>query len=187
MCAGARYPSRAFGHRGRKAGRAEILDGDHGVSVGEVHARFEQALLEEGIADLHSWSSLRAGLVQLQRRERRPVDAIATCVGADEHQAVAGALGPGMHELIDANEAYTHRVDERVVGVALIEIDLAAHRWDADAVAVPADACDYSLDVTARFRQRPEAQRVQQGDGPGAHRDDVADDAAHAGRGALIR
>src|SRR5207245_4982584 len=34
---------------------------------------------------------------------------------------------------------------------------------------------------------RPEAQRVEHGDGPGAHGEDVAQDAADAGRGALER
>ena len=39
----------------------------------------------------------------------------------------------------------------------------------------------------ARLLDRTEAQRVEQGDRPRAHREDVADDAADAGRRALVR
>src|SRR3982074_1680270 len=114
------------------------------------------------------------------------MDSVAPRVGADQHQAVARALGPRSHEAIDANQAYAHRVDEWIVGVALVEIDLATDGRDADAVAVPADAGNHSFDVMAGFRQRPEAQRVEQRNRSRAHRDDVADDAANACRGPLV-
>src|ERR1700730_12066094 len=107
--------------------------------MGEVHAGFEQELFEKWVAHLHSGSSLRAGVVQLRRRERRAVDAVATRVGANKHQAVSRALGPSSHEAVDPNQANTHRVDERVVRVALVEINLATDGRNADAVAVPAD------------------------------------------------
>ena len=74
----------------------------------------------------------------------------------------------------------------------LLERDLAADGRDADAVAVAGDAGDDALDDAAGARavrtvERPEAQRVQQRDRPRAHREDVADDAADAGRRALVR
>ena len=73
--------------------------------------------------------------------------------------------------------------------VALVERDLAADRRDADAVAVAADAGDDAGEDAARLRgvERAEAQRVEQRNRPRAHREDVADDAADAGRRALIR
>src|SRR5690606_36084543 len=80
-------------------------------------------------------------------------------------------------------------VDEWIAPVALVERHLAADRRDAAAVAVAADTGDDALDRPARARvcQRAEAQRVKQRDGPGAHREDVADDAAHARGRTLVR
>ena len=54
----------------------------------------------------------------------------------------------------------------------------------ADAVPVVADAGDRAPEVPVG---RAEAQPVEQRDRPRAHRDDVAEDAADAGRGALER
>ena len=73
--------------------------------------------------------------------------------------------------------------------VHLVEDDLAADGRNADAVAVAADAGDDAFENATRQRrvERSESQRVQQRDRPRAHREDVADDAADAGRGALVR
>jgi hypothetical protein len=59
---------------------------------------------------------------------------------------------------------------------------------DPDAVAVEADPADHAADETPRARLvgRSEAERVEEGDRPRAHREDVAQDPAHAGRRALI-
>src|SRR5680860_630295 len=66
---------------------------------------------------------------------------------------------------------------------------LPADRRHADRVAVVTDAADHAVDDPAgRVAGRvAEAQRVQQGDGARSHGQDVADDAADAGRGALER
>ena len=78
-----------------------------------------------------------------------------------------------------------HRVDEAVVAVRLVEDRLAADGRHADAVP-----------VVRRCRRRrgekwpvrlAEAEAVEQRDRPRAHRDDVAEDPADAGRGALER
>ena len=81
-------------------------------------------------------------------------------------------------------QADAHRVDERVGGVGLVERALAADGRDADAVPVVADPGDRAPEVPVG---RAEAQPVEQRDRAGAHRDDVAEDAADAGRGALER
>src|ERR1700686_5385567 len=114
------------------------------------------------------------------------MDPVTTGVCADEHQAVPGALGPRAHQPVDANQPDAHCVDQRVVRVALLEIDLTTDRWDANAVSVAADAGDDPFDVTGGAGLGAEAQRVEQRDRPGAHCDHVADDAAHARRSALI-
>ena len=69
-----------------------------------------------------------------------------------------------------------------------MEIDLAADRRHAEGIAVAADAGDDAGDEMAGLRmvRRAEAQRVQRRDRPRAHGEDVAQDAADAGRRALI-
>src|SRR5205807_8491232 len=68
------------------------------------------------------------------------------------------------------------------------EVHLPADRGDAHAVAVIPDPAHHARDqvAVARFVERAEAEAVEQGHRAGAHREDVAQDAAHAGRGALV-
>src|SRR5256885_4536844 len=115
------------------------------------------------------------------------MNSIASGVRPNQHQPVARAFGARAHELVGANEPDAQRVDERVVRVAVLEVDLAADRRDADAVAVGADARDHALEVAARLPQRPEPPRVEEGDGTRAHGDDVTNDPADAGGDALGR
>ncbi len=77
-----------------------------------------------------------------------------------------------------------HRVDEAVVAVRLVEDRLASDGRDADAVSVVADAAHGAREVPVGLRE-PEA--VEERDRPRAHRDDVAQDPAHAGRRPLER
>ena len=97
--------------------------------------------------------------------------------------------GGRVEDLVGLRDADGHRVDEDVAVVGGIEIDLAADRRDADAIAVAADARDHAGDEVPRLGMigPAEAQRVQIGDRPRAHGENVAQDAADAGRGALIR
>ena len=79
-------------------------------------------------------------------------------------------------------------VDERVGRVAVVEGQFAADRRHAHRVAVARDARDDALDepALARVGQIAEEERVHDREGPRAHREDVAQDAAHAGRGPLV-
>src|SRR5437870_603006 len=130
---------------------------------------------------------LGAAVVELERGERRTVDSVAAGIRSHEHQAVAGAFGPSPHELIGSHEADAHRVDQRVVHIAILEIDLTADGWDSDAVAVTAYAGDNAFDVSPRFLGRTKTQRVEKSDGSRAHGDHVADDSADTGRCSLVR
>ena len=87
------------------------------------------------------------------------------------------------------HHADAHRVDERIALVRRVEHDLAADRRHADAVAVVADAFHDAGEQVAHARviERAEAQRVEHRDGTRAHGEHVAQNAAHAGRRALVR
>ena len=83
-----------------------------------------------------------------------------------------------------------HRVDQAVLLVRTLEVDLAADGRDPDRVAVVADPGHRALEQVARAgrgRDLAEAQRIEDRDRPRADREDVAQDAADAGRGALER
>ncbi len=99
--------------------------------------------------------------------------------------------GPGGGLLLqagDRQDADAQRVDQRVALVARVEDQLAADVGQAQAVAVPADAGHDAGQHPGGVRVvgRAEAQRVHHRDRPGAHGEDVPDDAADAGRRALV-
>ena len=79
-------------------------------------------------------------------------------------------------------------VDQRVAEVGLVEHGLAADVGQAQAVAVATDAGHDpgQHPVGVGGVERAEAQRIHHGHRARAHREDVADDAADAGRGALV-
>ena len=81
-----------------------------------------------------------------------------------------------------------HRIDDRVVGVAAIEVDLATDSRTAKAITVAADAGDDALkQVTiSTLVQRTEPQGVQNRDRTCPHGKNISKDAAHAGRGTLV-
>jgi len=114
------------------------------------------------------------------------MNAVASGVGADQEDAVTHPLGSRPHQLIGTHEPDAHRVHERVVRVAVFEVDLAADRRNSHAVAVAADPGHDAFEVAAGFGQRAKAQRVEQRDGPCAHRDHVPDDAADPGGRTLV-
>ena len=95
----------------------------------------------------------------------------------------------GQVQILVPQHADRERVDQRVRLVDRVEPGLAADVRQSEAVGVEADAAD-DAGHDARgvgVVDRAEAQRIHDGDRARAHRDDVAHDAADAGRGALER
>ena len=170
-------------------GRAEILHRDHARIAGELEARLHEALLEKRVAHLHRGAARCAARVEHDRREARAVDAVAAGVGADEEHEVAGTARGRARQPALLDDADAHRVDETVGPVRLVEVQLAADGRHTDAVAVSADAGHDSVEQVALMRlvERTEAQRIEERDRSRAHREDVAQDAADAGRSALVR
>ena len=86
------------------------------------------------------------------------------------------------HELFPLQQAERHDVDQRVLGVPIGELDLAAEGRHADRVAVAGDAGDDTGEQVAvvGLVERPEAERVPDGHRPGPHGEDVAEDSADA-------
>ena len=152
--------------------------------------RLDQQLLGERVADLDGRSLGRVVVAERRAGEdRRATDPVAPGRGAEQHDEVAGPGRRREREQPLLEQADGHDVHERVAGVRRVEDELATDRRHADAVAVAADAPDDAVDEVpgARVAGIAEPQRVEHRDRPGAHREDVAQDAADAGRGALVR
>ena len=140
-----------------------------------------------------TWTRGPLGRVLVAERRagqhRRAADPVAAGRRAVQHHEVADAVGrrAGQHPVLEQPDR--HHVDQRVALVRRVEHELAAHRRHADAVAVPADAAHDAVDEVPRPRvgRVAEAERVEDRDRPGAHREHVAQDPADAGRGALVR
>ena len=118
-----------------------------------------------------------------------PADAVAAGAGTEQDDEVAARRWRWPGGCPRAARADAERVDQRVALVAGVEDDLAADVGQAQAVAVAADPGDDAGHDPGGVGvvQGAEAQRVHHRDRPGAHRHDVADDAADAGRRALVR
>ncbi len=175
----------------RDARGAEVLERDDQPLFEQRERALDELALLERIADLHGRALVLVGLAELRaRKHRRAADPVPTGRRAVEHDLVADPDRRAEHELVVLGKAERHRVDQAVLLVRPLEVDLAADRRNADRVPVVADAAHGAVEQVARAlarRRLAEPQRVEHGHGPGAQREDVAQDPADAGRGALER
>ncbi len=173
-----------LGERRGEPGRAAVLQADDEVALDEIERDLDQRLAAERVADLDGGPLLVGALEILAREHRGAADPVAAgeCAVEDDQVSRPGRLG-AQHAL-GRQQPDAHRVDERVRGVGLVEHRLAADGRNADGVPVLADPRDRAAEVPVG---RAEPEPVEERDRPGAHRDDVAEDPADPGRGALER
>ena len=185
---------REFRCGARQPGPAEILDADHQAGGVQLQAALDEHLLHERVADLDRRQLLAAGAALvaaegLGGQHRHPADTVQAGARAEQDDLVAGARGERQVQILFAQHADAQRVHQRIAGVGRVEHGLAADVGQAQRVAVSADPAHHTVEHAAGVGRvgRAEAQLVHHRDGPGAHRHDVADDAADAGGGTLIR
>jgi hypothetical protein len=113
---------------------------------------------------------------------------VAAGLGADIDDRIADARRGRIEDPVGVGDSDGHRVDQDVAVIGGVEIHLAADRGDSHAIAVAADPGDDSGDQMAHpgVIGPAEAERVEIGHRARAHREDVAQDSADSGRGALI-
>ena len=162
---------------------------DDELGLEDLQRALDQQLLHERVADLDAWPLRRTGVGErLRGQHRDAADAVAAGLRAIEDDLVAGSGRLRQVDLLVPHHADAERVDQRVADIAGVEDRLAADVGQPEAVAVATDAGDdprhHATGVLGV--ERAEAQRVHHGDRTSAHREDVADDAADSGRGALI-
>jgi len=170
------------------AGRTHVLHADHGIAAGQLEGGFEEQLLLERVTHLHGRQVGRAVLGDVLGREGSPLDAVLAGRRSDDVHRIAGATGLGADDAGAVDQAHAHGVDQGIDLVHRIEVDLPTHNRHAEAVAVVADAADDTVEQPLRLGvlEVPEAEGVELGNGPGAHGEDVAVDAAHAGGRSLV-
>ena len=168
---------------------AEVLETLDEPALDQLEARLDQQLLRERVADLDGRALRRVVVGEGGAgQDGRPADPVPPGRRAvqDDEIARSRRRGQGQPPLLE--QADGHDVDQRVAAVARVEDELAADRRDTDTVAVAADPAHDAVDQVPRpgIGRIAEAERVEDGDRPGAHREDVAEDAADAGRGTLV-
>ena len=179
---------RLRGGAGDPAG-PEVLEPLDEPALDQLEAGLDQQLLRERVADLDGRPLRRVvvgeGGAGQDGRAADPVPPGRRAVQDDE---VARSRRRGQRQPPLLEQADGHDVDQRVAAVARVEDELATDRRDTDAVAVAADPAHDAVDQVPGpgIGRIAEAEGVEDGDRPGAHREDVAQDAADAGRGTLV-
>ena len=182
----------AGGHLDRGGGQASsahVLDCLNGVCRHQFEAGLDQQLLGERVANLHGRALLLVALGEFGRRHGRAMDAVAPGLRSDIEDRISGRRAAGIENLVLIGEADGHRIDEDVAIIAFVELGFPGHGRHAHTVSVSADARDHARHEAAGLGmvRGAEAQCIDQRDRARAHGEDIAQDAAHARRRALIR
>ncbi len=176
-----------------QAGPAQVLDAHHQLGVEQLEARLDQPLLLVGVAHLHARPLGRLGLGVPAPEAGRgqhadPTDAVPTGRRPEQHGQVAHPGGRPEHQSLGGQHPHAQHVDQRVLGVAVVEGQLPADGGHPHRVAVARDAGHHPFDepLLPGLGGVPEEQRVHHGDGSGPHGEDVPQDAAHPGGRPLV-
>ncbi len=140
-------------HRAGQAPRPAVCNGRVQAPVGVVprpQQRVQELLLGDGVADLHRVGELVCVRgCQLSRRERRPVNPVATRPAAHQHDQVT-RLG-FLEGKLPGDQSHATAKDKRVAEVSRVETDRAVDGRDAHAVAVVAHPRDHALEHRPRM------------------------------------
>ena len=167
-------------------GAAQVLDAGDQPRLVQGQAGLDQPLLLERVADLDAGP---LGLVALSDRRSRPTPARSPrrcrrgrwwTRGArpgcrpPRPGPAPGARGGGRRRPCTLTSGLSAKQSAKCSSPPTV--------GHADRVAVAGDAADHAFDhpAAAGVVQGPEVERVEQGDGAGAHGEDVAEDAADA-------
>ena len=191
-------------------GGAHVLNADDGAGLHGFEAGFEQQLFQKGIADLHVGPLGFGGFAEFLAGHGGAVNAVAAGFRADVNHRIAFARRLGVENLVAPDQSQSESIDQRIAGVAGLELGFAAQVGHAKTISVGGDAADHAFEHglvlvdSAVWRERrssgaacerpphaigdrAEAQRIHHRDRPRAHGENVAQDAAHAGGRALKR
>src|SRR3989442_3871673 len=172
----------------RQSGGAQVLNGRDAVELVELQAGFAEQLLKERVPNLDRGAPRCRSFIHLHGGEGRAMDPVTARVGTDHEHDVAGAISLRAAKPALRHQPDAHRVDNRVVGVAAIEVHLTTDRWTAETIAVATDAGDDALEqvTISAFLQWTETQGIEDCDGTCPHGKNIPKDPPHPGSGPLV-
>ena len=107
-------------------GGAHVLYADDGAGLHGFQACFEQKLFEKRIAHLHVRPLGLGSFAEFLAGHGGAVNAVAPGLRPDVNHGIAFARRLGIENLIAPDQAQSERVDQRIAGVAGLELGLAA-------------------------------------------------------------
>ena len=179
-----------FAGGARDTGTTEVLNPLDQSGMQHFEGGLDQEFLHERIAHLHAGALGWAFVVEGFRGQNRYApDAIAAGAGAVEHHQIAHALRARQVNVLVSHGANTQGVHQWVARVGLVEDDFPSDVGQTEAVSVATHARDDPGEDSFRIRRigGSEAKRIHHRERTCTHRQDVANNAAHAGRRSLIR
>ena len=178
-----------FGSGAGKTGRAHVLQTYHRVFLDKFEAGLEKKFFKKRIAGLHRGTVFVGTFRDFARGETRAAKAVSSGGGAHIINRVALAFGYALHQLVAVHDAEAEHVHQRIAFVGFVKIDFAAHGGNAHAISVMGNAGHHAAHKPPDHRafKTAETERVHEKHGPGAHGENVAQDAAHARGRALKR
>ena len=117
------------------------------------------------------------------------MDAVPAGLAAHKVNRVARPFGHRPGYAVVPYYAHRHDVNDRITRVGIGDDYLPPNSGNAQAVAVVGDPLYHMIqqETVMRIIQTTEVKWVKAGNGPGAHGEDIAHDAAYAGSRTLIR
>ena len=131
--------ARGFAGRAGQSRRAHVLNAGDGIRREQFEAGLQEQLFFERIAHLHGWPIFARFFRQLARSKSGAGQTIASRFRADVKDRIADAARGAACELFVPQDAKTKNIYERIAFETFVEINLAADRRDADAIAVMRD------------------------------------------------
>ncbi len=120
-------------------GGAHVLYADDGAGLHGFETGFEQKLFEKRIAHLHVRPLGFGGFAEFLAGHGGAVNAVAPGFRADVNHRIAFARSLGVENLIAPDQSQSERIDQRIAGVARLELGLAAEVGDAKTISVRGD------------------------------------------------
>src|SRR5437762_2842048 len=118
----------------------------------KLETRFEQKFLFERIAHLHCRTIFARLLGQFARSERRPGQAIASCLRADIKNWITNAGCGAARQLLVTQHTKTKNIYEGIALETLIKIDFTAHRRNPNTISVVRNPGDRSEEHTSELQ-----------------------------------
>src|SRR6266404_2936244 len=179
----------ARGHfrRGARETRgAHVLNGDNRAGLHGFEASLEQELFHEGIANLDVGALLLRLFGEFRgSKEGGAVNSVTAGFCPDVNYGIADAFGFGQKNFFLLGDAECEGVHQRILRITRLEANFAADGGNAETISVVGDAANHAIEDAAVLRgflrtrilargDLAETQRVQHGDGPRAHGENVA-------------